>query len=76
MNANELKKLILSITQDVVFEFHQKTACINPFNKDKFEVGYDNKAKMYTDIDVLMNDKFFDGFSLNDISDQLEIESH
>lgn len=74
MNKDELKALILSLNQDVVFEFKGKTACINPFNVNKFEVGYDEEIQTFHDIDTLMNDKFFAGMSLNQISEQIELQ--
>ncbi len=74
MNKEKLKDLILSFCQDVIFQYHGENACINPYNKNKFEVGYGDKAKIYTDIDELMDDKFYDGKSLNQISESLDIE--
>ena len=51
MKPSDLKNLILSLTQDVVFEYDGAVACINPWNDQKFEVGYDNKVKTYDNID-------------------------
>lgn len=74
MNAQDIKNLIVSIVQDVVFEYNNKTCCINPYNKHKFELGYGNKVKTYNDIDDLMNDKIFKGKSLYDIAESIDIE--
>lgn len=73
MKSQDLKKLILSLSQDVVFTFNSKSACINPWNTKKFEVGFGDKSKTYSNIDDLMTDKFFDGYSLNEISESIEI---
>ena len=51
-----------------------KTCCINPWSRTKFEVGYNDIVKIYSDIDDLMNDTIFDGRSLSDIADEIEIE--
>ena len=71
---NDYDELILSLVQDVVFEYDNKTCCINPWSRTKFEVGYNDIVKIYTDIDDLMNDTIFDGRSLSDIADEIEIE--
>lgn len=74
MSADDLKQLILSLTQDVLFDYQGMSACINPWNIHKFEVGYGDEVKTYTDIDDLMSDKFFNGKSLNEISENLVID--
>lgn len=74
MKAKELKNLILSLTQDVVFEYDGKVACINPWNESKIEVGYDNEIKTYNNIDDVMNDPFYHGKSLVEIVETLNIE--
>lgn len=74
MKAEVLKKLILSLTQDIVFEYDGHYGCINPWNPKKIEVGYDDKVKTYHDVDELMTDKFFHGKSLSEISEQLDID--
>ena len=40
MKKSELKRQILSLTQDITFDYHGKTACINPWSEDRFEVGF------------------------------------
>ena len=74
MKAKNLKELILSLTQDVVFEYDGAVACINPWNEAKIEVGYDDNTKMYDNIDDVMNDPFYHGKSLQEISEQLNID--
>ena len=74
MKAKNLKELILSLTQDVVFEYDGAVACINPWNEAKIEVGYDNKMKTYDNIEDVMNDPLYHGKSLQEISEQLNID--
>ena len=71
MKPKNLKDLILSLTQDVVFEYDGAVACINPWNETKIEVGYDHKLKTYDNIDDVMNDPIYHGKSLQEISEQL-----
>lgn len=74
MKAKDLKNLILSLTQDVVFEYDGAVACINPWNESKIEAGYDNKVKTYNNIDDVMNDPFYHGKALVEIAETLNIE--
>lgn len=74
MKPKNLKDLILSLTQDVVFEYDGAVACINPWNETKIEVGYDDKMKTYDNIDDVMNDPMYHGKLLQEISDQLCID--
>ncbi len=71
MKPKNLKDLILSLTQDVVFEYDGAVACINPWNETKIEVGYDHKLKTYDNIDDVMNYPIYHGKSLQEISEQL-----
>lgn len=73
MKIEDLKKLILSLSQDVIFQVNGKTVCINPWNEHKFEVGFGDINREYNNIDFLLNDKIYDGKSLNEISEQIEL---
>lgn len=74
MEPKDLKDLILSFTQDIVFEYDGAVACINPWNAHKFEVGYDHKVKTYDNIHDLMEDPFYHGKSLSEIAEKLDID--
>ena len=73
MRRKELEKLILSLSQDVLFDFEGKSACINPWNPQKIEVGYGDMVKTYDCIEDVMEDKFYHGKSLNEICEKLDI---
>lgn len=74
MNSKSLKELIESLIQDITFEYNGKYACINPWNSKKFEVGFGEKIKTYNNIEDVMNDRFYDGKSLNEISNDIDID--
>lgn len=74
MKPEKLQELILSLTQDVTFEFEGEYACINPYNAGKIEVGYGDTVKTYSSITNVMEDKFFHGKALKDICHLLEID--
>lgn len=71
MNKDKLRSLILSFLQDIEFSYNNKDYCINPYNKNKFEVGCGDNVIIIDDIDKLMTAKIFDGECLNDISNSL-----
>lgn len=74
MKPQDLRELILSLTQDVTFMYKGEYACINPWNSQKFEVGYGNVVKTYTSIDDVMKDDLYHGKSLEDICEELDID--
>ena len=74
MEKTELKKQIMSLTQDITFEYHGKSACINPLAAEKFQVGFGDVAKTYTNIKDLIEDPLYDGKSLSQICEDLKIE--
>ena len=74
MKSKDLIDLILSLTQDVVFEYEGAVACINPCTIYEFIVGYDNKVKTYNNIDDLMGDHFYHGKSLSEIAEKIDID--
>lgn len=73
MKANKLKDLILSLTQDIVFDYEGESACINPWSDCKIEVGYGDNVKTYDNIDDVMEDKFYHGKSLSEICENLNL---
>ena len=73
MSDAEMRNLILSLSQDVVFEYDGTVCCINPWNSKKFEVGYGTFSKTYTNIFELMSDKIFGNKSLSDICKDINL---
>ena len=70
MKPNDLKNIIHSCTCEIIFNYNQKRSGITAEVEDSFptyQVWHGNDTKEYTDIDVLMNDPFFSGKSLNDL---------
>ena len=74
MRPDDLKELVLSLTQDITFQYEGEYACINPWNPGKIEVGYGEAVKTYDSIEAVMEDKFYHGKSLMEIAETLEIE--
>ena len=74
MKSENLKALILSLTQDIVFEYDGGVACINPWNETRIEAGYDDKVKIYDNIDEVMIDPLYHGKSLQEIAEQINLD--
>lgn len=72
MKAKKLKDWILSLTDDIEFEYSGISGSICPFSLDNISVTYAGKTKDYDNIDDVMSDNFFNGKSLNEISEQIE----
>lgn len=75
MTAVDLRNQILDLSCDILFQFNGKHACINPCTRENITVGFGDKVQIFTDIDDLMNDLFFDGRALTDIAEGLEIST-
>ena len=73
MTNKQVKNEILSLTYDIQFGYNGVDGLIMPYSKNSFDVSYKDVDKHYTDIDELMNDKIFDGKSLNEISEEIVI---
>jgi hypothetical protein len=71
MKPSKLKEWILSLTDDIEFEYLGVFGSICPINHKNISVTYNSITKDYDNIDEVMADKFFNGKSLNEISDQL-----
>ena len=69
---NKIKKIISDCCNDVLFIYNGKKSGITSTVKNSiptFQVWYGEKTKEYNDIDSVMSDNFFDGKSLNDLSE-------
>ncbi len=73
MSNEKIRALILDFTNDIVFTYHGKTLCINPWNEKKFEVGYGDVGYDFNDIDDLMSAPILDGQSINQVAEQLQL---
>lgn len=68
----DLINAILSFRYDICFNYSGKSVCINPWNENKFEIGYGDTVKTFKSIDDLMTAKIFDGRNLNSIANEID----
>ena len=74
MNANELKEFIASGSTTVVFMYNGKHACIDMNGTvNDFDAGFGDEVRRYHSIDDVMNDKLYDGKSLNEIAEEIDV---
>ncbi len=67
MTAKELKEHILSLVQDIEFEYNGKHGAICPFDAHNICIGFDGDEIDCHNIDEVMTSKVFDGQSLSEI---------
>lgn len=70
MKPDDLKKWIVSLSQDIDFTYKGWECTINPFTLTDISMSVNGDNQDYTHIDDLMTDKRFQGKSLSEISDQ------
>lgn len=72
MSADELRDEIAVQWNDVEFIYNGKRSGVTSEVHDyipTFAMWYGEKEKIYSDIDEVMSDKFFDGKSLSEIAE-------
>ena len=74
MNIDDLKNLILSLTRDIEFRYNDAAGVISPYSDHEFNMGFRGDSKDYDNIDELITDPFYDGKSLNEISNQITLQ--
>lgn len=72
MKAQELKDWISSCIQDIEFFYQGRHGAICPFSENDFVAGFDMDSHRYDSVESLMEDKIFNGMSLNQIAEKLE----
>lgn len=73
MKSEDLYELIDSLSHDIEFEYNGKHGSVCPFSHTDIAISYGDIEKMHTSVLDAMNDKIYDGKSLNQIADQLDV---
>lgn len=77
MSSDEIKKIIGECCNDVIFSYHGKASGVTSEVKDYipvFQAWHGDEIRQYDDIEDVMTDCFYSGYSLNDIADDIEFE--
>lgn len=76
MTSEKLKSIIIECCNDVSFDFNGKPCGVTSTVDDSrptFQIWYGDKTKEFGNVEDLMNDDFFDGKSLNNLCEKLDI---
>ena len=73
MKAQELKKWIDSLTDDIEFSYEGTHGSICPISRAEIYLSYGDTTYDAKSIDDAMGAPFFNGKSLNEISDTMEL---
>lgn len=76
MSVEKLKQIITSCVNDIVFLLEGKQCGVTSQVKDyspTYQCWCGDKTQEYDDIDVLLEDRFFDGRNLKDLILNVEI---
>ena len=67
MKADDLKKWIDSLVQDIDFEFQDRQGCICPFARNDILLIFEADAIRVHSVEDAMNETFIDGHSLAEL---------
>lgn len=73
MTRKELYEYINSLAGDIDFEYGGLHGAVCPFSPEDISISFGHEERTHTSVDDAMNDKLFNGKSLNEIADQLKI---
>lgn len=73
MKAIDIKNRICEIASHFTFTYNGKNCGVDPFSTDKFEMWCGENEQTVHNIDDVMDSKFFDGKSLNEIANEIII---
>ena len=73
MTASALKKQISKMYSHILFEYKGKNCGIDPITKDKIAMWFGGEYLTTHSADEAMQIKLFDGKSLNEIANKIEI---
>lgn len=71
MSPDKLKKVISDCCNDVTFEYNGKKSGITSEVKDyipTFQAWHGDQVKEYSNVDILMSDRFYSGKSLRQLA--------
>lgn len=77
MTNNQLKQIISNCWNEVVFTYNGKPSGVTSEVENSiptFQVWHGEDIKYYSDVDELMEDKFYSGKSLNELVGEIEIQ--
>lgn len=71
MNANDLRELIMDLTEDIEFSYNGNPGSICPISATEINMAYKDNAYNANSIDAAMQEKLFEGKSLEEIAEKI-----
>lgn len=75
MTAMQIKNCLAEHNGTFVFDYQNKRYGIEPYCDSELEIWHEDKSVIVYSLDEIMTIPFFDGKSLTEIADEIEIES-
>lgn len=73
MMADQIRDRISEICSHFTFDYLGMTCGVDPLSQVCFEMWYGEKIETFRSLDEVMNTPFFDGKTLAEIADEIEI---
>lgn len=73
MTADELQQEIDTLASHILFIYQGKECGVDPFSHHEYDMWYGENAVTVTSIDAVMNTPIFEGKTLREISEDIEI---
>lgn len=73
MKALDIRKYLDKIFSHFLFEYNGKDCGIDPITRTHFDMWYGDKEMTAKSIDEVMETHFFDGLSLTEIAENIEV---
>lgn len=73
MKAEKIKNRISEICSHFTFIYQGKDCGVDPFSHNHFDMWFGDTDKTVNNIDDVMNSPFFDGKSLSEICEDIEV---
>ena len=77
MNSVEIKQILSECCNDLLFVYKGKKAIITSTVENyvpTYEVFYGENERQYANVDAVMSDKFYDGKSIIELSEEKTVE--
>lgn len=75
MTVLEIREYIDSLISHIEFTFNGKDCGVDPISRNKrYDMWYGDEFYIAKSVDEVMNLKFFNGMSLNEIAEIIEID--
>lgn len=75
MTATEIKEYLDQMTSHITFTYNNENCGVDPISRDKrYDMWYGDRVYTAKTVDEVMNIKFFNGMSLNEIADKIDLD--